>query len=497
VSAAHRLLRAPRPARSPNAILVALAFAALPTTVLQSVMSPAFPAMERAYHVDPSELSWVVTSYLLTSAVATPITGKLGAIVGKRRALVGALVVLAAGAVICGIAPSVQWMIVGRFVQGLGGGIFPVAFGVIREQMPPERVGTSVGLISALFGVGGISGIVLAGPVVDHLGFHWLFWIALVVIAVSIALTIAVIPESTERAPAGINWAGAALMSAMLITLLVGLSEGQPWGWFAWRTIACFGAAVVTGVLWVLSELHHREPVVDMRVMVRRTVWRTNVAGLLLGFALWAPFALTPLLVQSPKELSFGMGLTATHASLLQLPGSFMVLFAGPLAGWLDRRVGSRVPMVLGPVLIAASMLYLALHHSSPWDVVLIQIPNGIGAGFSLAAIVNLVIKGVSTQETAVATGVNQISRQVGGAFGAQIIGAVLAAHLTAFGYPSESIFVVCCIIDVAVILACALVALTIPIYPVDKTPLNPAVDVSKAPAADAAGVANGVPARA
>jgi len=226
--------------------------------------------------------------------------------------------------------------------------------------------------------------------------------------------------------------------------------------------LGLWGLSAVAGVLWVRSELRHREPMIDIRLVTRPTVMRTNIVGLLLGFALWAPFALTPLLAQSPRDASFGLGLSATHASVLQLPSSIIMLFAGPVAGWLDRRIGSRVPLVLGSVLMAVSMLYLAARHDSAWDIVLIQIPNGIGVGFALAAIVNIIIRSVSPEETSVATGVNQISRQVGGAFGAQVIGAVLAANLTAQGYPTEAIFVVCCLIDVAAIAACAAISVTI-----------------------------------
>lgn len=451
------------PARSPNVLLAALIVAAFPMTLLQAVLSPALPAIEKAFDASPAGVSWLVTAYLLTGAVATPITGKLGGIFGKRRVLLASLGIIVVGVFICAVAPTLSWMIIGRFVQGCGAGIFPLVFGIIREQMPPERVATSVGAVSALYGVGGIAGVIMAGPVVDTLGFHWLFWIALIVIGTGIALTLWIIPDDAGRSASHINWLGAFLMSASLIGLLVGLSQGRTWGWLSPRVLALFALALGAGALWVMAELRVREPIVDMRMLVRATVWRANACAFLVGFAMWVPFALVPLVVQSPPNDGFGLGLSASAASLLQLPVSVATLVAGPLAGRLDRRYGSRVPMIVGPLMIAAAMAVWAVAHGTGLMVILTQTVAGIGMGFALAAATNLTIGGVAAGETAVATSINQIARFVGGAFGAQIVGAVLAANVLSTGFASQRAFQIGCLIDVAVMLLAAAIALSIP----------------------------------
>jgi MFS family permease len=200
-----------------------------------------------------------------------------------------------------------------------------------------------------------------------------------------------------------------------------------------------------------------------MRMLVRAAVWRANVCAVLIGFAMWVPFALVPLVVQSPADDGFGLGMSATAASLLQLPTSIATLIAGPLAGRMDRLVGSRVPMIVGPTLIIGGMVFWAFEHSAGWTVVLSQSLAGIGIGFCLAAATNLTIEGVEPSETAVATSINQIGRFVGGAFGAQIVGSVLAAHLMSDGFASEGSFVASCFIEVAVMALTVIVALSIP----------------------------------
>src|SRR6185295_3913191 len=122
-------------------------------------------------------VTWVLTAYLLSASVATPLLGRLGDIHGKEHVLVGVLIALGVGTLISALANSIELLVLGRIVQGAGGGVFPLAFGIIRDEFPRERVAGGIGLISGLLGIGGGLGIVLAGPIIDNLGYHWPFWI--------------------------------------------------------------------------------------------------------------------------------------------------------------------------------------------------------------------------------------------------------------------------------------------------------------------------------
>ena len=147
--------------------------------------------------------------YLLSASVATPIIGRLGDVHGKEKSLLVVLAILALGTLISALATSIGIMIVGRIIQGAGGGIFPLAFGIIRDEFPAERVAGSIGLMSAILGVGGGLGIVLAGPIVDSLSYHWLFWLPLATVTLSAILTYFFVPESPIKAPGRVNWGAA------------------------------------------------------------------------------------------------------------------------------------------------------------------------------------------------------------------------------------------------------------------------------------------------
>ena len=207
-----------------------LALAGVAYALLQSLVAPALPDIQRNLHTSVNGVSWVLTAYLLSASIATPVIGRLGDMYGKARLLVVVLVLLCVATVVSALATTLAVMLVGRVVQGAAGGIFPLAFGIIRDEFPRERVAGAVGVMSALLGVGGGAGVVLAGPIVQNLSIHYLFWLPLVAL---VPATIAVhlfVPESPVRVPGRVNWGGAALMSGGLAAVLLSVSEAPVWG---------------------------------------------------------------------------------------------------------------------------------------------------------------------------------------------------------------------------------------------------------------------------
>src|SRR4051794_3097012 len=164
---------------SPRTILAVLSLGGISYALLQSLVVPALPQIQHSLHTTESAVGWVLTAYLLSASVATPIIGRLGDIYGKERLLMLVLVMLAFGTLISATASSLWLMVLGRVIQGAGGGIFPLAFSIIRDEFPNERVPGAIGLVSALLGIGGGAGVVFAGIVIENFSYHWLFWFPL------------------------------------------------------------------------------------------------------------------------------------------------------------------------------------------------------------------------------------------------------------------------------------------------------------------------------
>src|SRR5438105_128878 len=170
------------------------------------MVAPALPELQHSLHVSENAISWVVTAFLLGASVATPLLGRLGDIYGKQRLLVIVLVLLSVGILISALSTSLAPMLVGRTIQGASGAIFPLAFGIIRDEFPRDRLPGAIGMISALLGIGAGAGVVLAGPIVNHLSIHYIFWLSLIPIGLATVLTHFVVPESPIRAPSRVNW---------------------------------------------------------------------------------------------------------------------------------------------------------------------------------------------------------------------------------------------------------------------------------------------------
>ena len=439
---------APPPAPSYRLVMAGLITAALAFSLMQTFLIPALPELQRSLGTSQTWITWTITAYLLTSSVAIPLLGRLGDQHGKARLMVVSLAVFLVGSVAAIFAPNVGMLIAARAVQGVGGAVFPLSYGIVRDQLPPERHAVAMGLISSVLGLGGGIGIVASGVVIDHLSWRYLFVVSAAVVAIALVLVWRFVPESTVRAPARVDAAGAVLLSGGLVTLLLAISEGRGWGWSSPAVLGLLGASASLLAAWWRVELRVREPMVDVRMLVSRPVLATNLTALLSGFALYLTWVILPGLYQLPRGLpdslarlgDYGFGTSVTVAGLWILPTSATILVTGPIAGLMGRRRGSREPLVAGMALMALGAVGIALWHAEPWQPALAFTLMGAGVGFSFAAMPRLVTDAVRASETAVANGMNTVVRTVGGVVGSQV-GAVLLAASAVAGttVPSES----------------------------------------------------------
>ncbi|MEV6302600.1 MFS transporter [Actinoplanes sp. NPDC051861] len=424
-----------------TSVVLYLALGGLAFAVLQSLVSPALSTIGHDLNVSTADVSWIVTAYLLSASVLTPILGRLGDMAGKRRVLIGVLAVLAAGTVVSALATNLTVLIAGRVLQGAAGAIMPLSIGIIRDELPRERVATTVGLISAIFGVGAGIGIVAAGPIVEHLSWHWLFWLPLALVLIALAGAIFGMKESPIRTPGKLDVLGATILSVSLVALLLAISKGQAWGWSEPKTLGLLAAGVAGAVAFVLVELRVKEPLIDMKLMRIRGVWATDLVALMLGFAMFGTFLLVPTLLQLPAATGYGFGKSVSQAGLFLLPTVAMMVVCGPLAGILNRRYGPKVPLFLGSVLVIAAFALPAVAHGQIWQVLASGILTGAGIGFAFAAMSNAIIESVPAKQTGEATSVNAIARTIGSSIGTAVVAAVITSNSTPQGLPTDAAF--------------------------------------------------------
>lgn len=420
--------------------LLALSLGSLSYAVLSSAVIPALPTIEHAVHTSETGVAWLLTAYLLAASVGTSIIGRLGDMYGKERLLIFTLLLLSLGTLIGALASSLSLLIFARAIQGVAGGIFPLAFGIVRDEFPREKVAGSIGLLSAILGVGGGIGIVASGVIVERLDYHWLFWIPLAVTAVAALFTWLFVPESPVRAPGRVNWLAAALMSVGMTMALLAISQTTIWGWGSPKTLALLAGGLLVCCLWVAVETRSAEPLVDMKMMRIRGVWTTNAAAFLLGAGMYASFIVLPQFAQLPKSTGFGFGASVMVSGLYLLPTTIGVFLLGLVTGRISQRYGSKSALIAGTAFTTASFALLSFAHAHPVDLLIAAGLLGVGVGLAFAALGNLIVQAVPPHQTGVASGMNTVMRTLGGALGGQLSATFIAKN-TAHGLPTVTGF--------------------------------------------------------
>ena len=425
-----------------NLTLAVLTLAGTAFAFQQTMVFPALPTFQDEFGASTAWTTWVLTAFLVSAAVTTPILGKLGDQYGKERMLLVSLGIFLLGCVGAAAAWNLPSLIGFRALSGAGGALFPLSFAIIRDEFPPARVGVGIGLLSAVFGVGGGFGIVLSGVIVDHLSWRLLFVLGSIPVAASLLLVHRFVPESPIRTPSRVDVPGALLLSGALITFMLALTEGEHLGWLSAPILALAALSALLFAVWGLVESRSPAPMVDLRMLAHRPVLLTNVTTMISGFALFTCFVLVPAFVESPSGQGYGFGASATQAGLYLLPSSLAMLFSGPAAGLLGRRYGPKWPLAVGMAIVACAALLLSQAHDEPWQVVLASALLGVGVGAAFAAMVSLIAENVDAREMGIATGMNTVVRMVGSVVGGQVGAALLTAHtIGSTSVPAEAAF--------------------------------------------------------
>jgi EmrB/QacA subfamily drug resistance transporter len=465
---------------NPNLLLAVLGVAGLAYAVLSAIVIPALPTLQHDLHTSETGVTWVMTAYLIAASIGTSILGRLGDMYGKQRVLVWTMVFLTIGTLLAAVAQSLPVLVIARALQGAAGGIYPLAFGIVRDEFPRERIAGSIGLLSAILGVGGGVGIVSSGLIIEGLSWHWLFWMPLVVTVAAAFATWRFVPESPVRVPGRVNWLAALVMAIGISAALLAVSETAAWGWGSVKTIGLLAGGLAICGIWIAIEVRSREPLVDMTMMRIRGVWTTNAAAFLLGAGMYASFIIIPQFAQLPKSTGFGYGASIVVSGLYLLPATMAMMAMSLLAGRLALRYGSRNSLITGSaVCMCAFLLLLILGHGSV-ELLIAAGGIGVGIGLAFAALGNLIVGAVPPHQTGIASGMNTVMRLLGGAIGGQLSATFIAGHVL-HGLPAVTGFTETFAVSAAFLAVCTVASLLVPRHqarsdsaPAEQRPLAP-----------------------
>jgi MFS family permease len=416
----------------------ALVLATLVTSIISSLGAPLIPTVARHYHESLSSAQWSLTVTLLVGAASSPVLGRLGDGPRRRLTMVGGLAVSTAGAVVAALAGSLEVLVVGRGLQGFGLGLVPLAMATARDELPRAKVPPMIALLSVSAAAGVGAGYPLSGLIAEWWGLAGAFWFGAIVCGLALLAVAAFVPSSVGRGTANrLDWLGAGLLAAALVTALIGVAEGTDWGWGSPAIIGLLVAGVVLSAVWAGQQLRVENPLVQLRLLRHPSVLTGDACAVVLGVAMYMTLSGVTEFVQTPRSEGFGFSASAVVAGLVLIPLSVLMLSGSRILPTLVGRLGTRAVLTLGCLVVTLACAFFAVFHDALWQAFVMMAVLGAGLGITFAALPGLIVQSVPARETGSAMGFYQVARYVGFSMGSALTATILAAHVAGNGEPT------------------------------------------------------------
>ncbi|HSB56214.1 MAG TPA: MFS transporter [Nitrosopumilaceae archaeon] len=410
--------------------LIILSCLGLITMYAETMILPAIPDFIKDFKINYNTSSWILSSYLIAGAVATPIVGKLSDVYGKKKMLLVIMVVYSFGLLVGGFANSFMVMLVARISQGIGISMFPIAFGIIRDVLPEKKLAIGQTLFSSTFSGGAVIGLLAGANIIQNYGWHATFF-SILPVAIILAFVIfrfihikalVELETSSTKAPkVSIDLIGALLLAVTVTAFLIGISFLEHNDSTAFEYVGLFAVAAVSLGLFILAEKRAKFPLIDLNLITNMKLLPAILILLIVGLCTFMVYQTMPILIRSPTPLGFGGD--ATVVANVQLPFMIILLVGTVFSGFILNKVGNTRLTAIGTIVSTIGFVSLLFFHSTEFMIALTL--SIISAGLSLAFVggFNIVLLSSPIQFTGVALGMTLLLNLVG-----QSIGPSLAA---------------------------------------------------------------------
>jgi MFS family permease len=440
--------------------LVILSCLATMVMYAETMLIPAIPDLIREFDVSYSMSSWILTAYLIAGAVMTPIAGKLSDIYGKKRILLLIMIIYAIGVSIGGFANNIYFLMFARAIQGIGMAMFPIAFGIIRDNFPREKLSIGQGVISSMFASGAVIGLSVGGAIIKQYGWQATFF---TIIPVAIGLLIVVsrfirvteekevekvrqgqqqlgveskykrleateneIANSKAKRRSGVDIKGAVTLATAVTSFLLALTyletgNVRQTSTSSLQTTIFLVIGIISLALFIVLEKRSANPLVDFKLVLHRTVLPANLIIMIVGFSMFTVFQAIPILVRNPPPLGFGEDAVSTGG--IQLPFALILLIFGPTSGFIISKIGSMKPVIAGASITSAGFFSLFMFHSTPLSVSANLVILSTGLSLTNVGAMNVTILSTPRQFMGISLGTSMLMRIIGAAVGPALAG--------------------------------------------------------------------------
>jgi MFS family permease len=412
---------------SPNAIIAAVFLVEVSATFETSMLYAALPTLIRTFG-DPITAGWLVTMHMLIGTVACVVAGRLGDMFGRQRVMLLLLAVATLGSLISAVSSAFGVVLLGRALQGFATAAIPLSIGILRENLPEERLPVAVGLMTTAQGMGVAVGLVLGGVIIDNLNWHWLFAVSGLLLLASWLVVRAVVPARPGNPPTEkIDWIEGLLPAPAIGAVLLGLSLSKTYGWGDPRCWAVASAGAALMAVWAMRSLKARDPFINLRLLGERNIAVANICAILLGLGSAQIVFVFSTYMQAPAWTMAGLGFSATLAGFAKLPSNMLSFVAGPLAGWMTVRRSVRVPIFLGGVLATLGWLAGMTLPNTLAQMIALLCLISFGTTLLNASLPIAVVGAAPEDRTSEAIGTMSVIRGMCAAVGTQMIAVILA----------------------------------------------------------------------
>jgi len=421
-----------------NRVLVLFALLAAFVLYVDIMLTPSLPKIASDYKVTIAEVSLVISLYTVFGTAVNPVIGKLGDIVGKKRVLVYVLIIYCIMVAVTSFASNFTVLLISRTVQGIGLGIFPLAFSLVREEFPREMVPRAQGILSAMFGSGAAAGLPLGAWIANSYGWQANYHIALPFVAVLTILIFYTVRESSVTDPgAKLDYVGAVWLGVTMGAIVLGLSEGSTWGWTSSPVLLMTIGGAVLLIPLVFYERRVLEPILNLKLLAIRNVMVSNVIGIASGAALFIAFEAVTFQLESPAPSGYGFDILTT--GLYLLPLALAILVVAIPVGRLIPKYGVKPFLYIGSVLGGIGF-YLISTATTAALIAEYLVLVAAGLGILLVASQNLLVLSVRKREMGLTTSLNTVFRNIGSSLGLPIAGSLMTTFAVTYVIGGQTI---------------------------------------------------------
>jgi len=434
----------------------------------ETIIPPAIPDFIKDFNITYNTSSWILSSYLIAGAVATPIVGKLSDVYGKKKVLLIIMAVYSSGVLAGGLANSLWLMLAARIAQGIGISMFPIAFGIIREVLPEKKLAIGQTLFSSTFSGGAVIGLLVGANIIQNYGWHATFFSILpisVILAFVIFRFIHVKVQPAFEVKPEIDLKGALALAATVVSFLVGISYLEHGTESIFEFTGLFAVAAVSLGLFITIEKRAKFPLVDLHLMTHRRLLPATLILLIVGLCTFMVYQTIPIMIRSPQPLGFGGD--AIVVAAVQLPFMIILLVGTVMSGFILNRIGNTRLAAIGTIVSTIGFVSLLLFHSTEYMIGITLAIISAGLSFAFVGGFNIVLLSAPVKSTGIALGMTLLLNLVGQSIGPSLAAMYQQMHqATVEGVPGRfptteaynSIFLMATMISMtAVVLALAL----------------------------------------